>query len=74
MPINIILFDLQLIADKLKNGSDNITFLERLLRVSDENESFSHEDVRAEATNTLTAVYVLDVTLFSKDSFKSNCF
>lgn len=27
-----------------------------MLRVSDENSSFTHEDVRAEATNTLTAV------------------
>lgn len=47
---------MQLIDDTIKNGSANVTFLERLIRVADENADFELEDVHAEAMNTLTAV------------------
>lgn len=40
----------------MKTGSENVTFLERMLRVHEENDDFTLEDVRAEATITLTAV------------------
>lgn len=60
----IIVFEIsQLIADKLKNGSDNVTFMERLIRIADENDDFDLEDVRAEAMNTLTAVWQIRIVI-----------
>lgn len=51
-----------------------MTFLERMLRVSEENKEFTLENVRAEATNTLTAVksiYGIDFIYFI---YKQRCF
>lgn len=49
----------KLIDDKLLNGSENLTFMERLIRISDENPEFDLFEVRSEALNTLTAVRII---------------
>lgn len=43
-------------AKCLKEGSSEVTMVERLLRISEENENFSLDDVKAETIDALTAV------------------
>lgn len=47
-----------IMAQYLLKGSSEMTMIERLLRISEENENFSLDDVKAEAIDALTAVYI----------------
>lgn len=46
----------QIVQRVLEKGSSEVTFLERMIRVSQENDDFTIEDVKAEANNALIAV------------------
>lgn len=43
-------------SQKLTEGSAELSFVERLIRISEENENFSLDDVKAETIDALTAV------------------
>lgn len=45
-----------MVQQVIDKGSSEVTFLERMIRVSEENEDFTIEDVKAEANNALIAV------------------
>lgn len=45
--------------ERVENGSESNTFLERLLCISNENPNFTYEDVIAETTTMVTAVSLI---------------
>lgn len=51
-----------IMSQKLTEGSAELSFVERLIRISEENENFSLDDVKAETIDALTAVrlYAMD--------------
>lgn len=49
----------QILDEKVKNGSESYTFMERLLDISNENPKFTHADVIAETATILTGVRII---------------
>lgn len=47
---------MQIFASKLKGNSEDITFIDRMLKVSENNENFTYDDIKAETMTLLMGV------------------
>lgn len=61
----LFLTTMQILYEKVQNGSDSYSFLERLLDISNENSKFTPDDVIAETATILTGVgFFLSINLY----------